>query len=283
VWRRVVFPLSLVAAVTAAAIAASSLSAASATPTASVEKAKRFLGGPFYSIGCSFSHRNNDDPIVFPGQPGRSHNHTFLGNTTVDAWATPRSLRGGPTSCEDAGDSSGYWVPSLYVGRTAVHPEAANVYYVKRAKTRIATLPKGLVMIAGNAAAHSPQPKRVVSWRCGNVIGAGPASVHIPSCSVQERLQLQVAFPSCWNGRTPDSVDHKRHMKYLSKGRCPRSHPVALPTLVLVVLYRPVPLGAQVASGHFGAHADFMNGWTDDVLTRFYIPTPSNPSGSIAR
>jgi hypothetical protein len=266
VWRRVAFPFSLVAAVTAAAVlAASSLSAAPAIPE---QPAPGFPGGPYYAIGCSISHRNNDDPIVFPGQRGRSHNHTFIGNTTVDAWATPASLRGGPTSCADTGDSSGYWIPSLFVGPTAVLPAAAIVYYVRRSKAKLATLPKGLVMIAGNAVARSSQPKRIVSWSCGSVLGEGPKSSHVPACREDQWLQLQVTFPSCWNGRTVDSVDHKRHMKYLSRGRCPASHPIALPTLVLIVLYRPVPLGAQVASGHFGSHADFMNGWTADVLTR---------------
>ena len=84
-------------------------------------------GGPHYSIGCSLSHQNNDDPIVFPGQPGRSHHHTFIGNRTVDAWATPASLRNGPTSCSDPGDSSGYWFPSLFVGAATVEPYAAIV------------------------------------------------------------------------------------------------------------------------------------------------------------
>ena len=37
--------------------------------------------------------------------------------------------------------------------------------------------------------------------------------------------------------------------------------PVALPTIVLIVLYPPVPRGSQVASGGLAAHADFMNGW----------------------
>lgn len=152
-WRRVAFPLSLVAAVTATALAASSLSAATALPK---QSAPGFPGGSHYAIGCSISHRNNDDPIVFPGQPGRSHNHTFIGNSTVNAWATPASLRGGPTSCSDPGDSSGYWIPSLFVGRKAVRPHAAIVFYVKRATEKLSTLPRGLVMIAGNAAARSP-------------------------------------------------------------------------------------------------------------------------------
>jgi hypothetical protein len=269
-WRRFAFPLSLMAAIAAATLAASSLSAAPALPE---QLATGFPGGPHYAIGCSISHRNNDDPIVFAGQPGRSHNHTFIGNATVDAWATPASLRGGPTSCSDPGDSSGYWIPSLFVGRMAVLPVAATVFYVKRSRETIATLPRGLVMIAGNAAARSPQPKPIVAWSCGAAAGDGPRFSRVPACRADQWLHFQVTFPSCWNGRTLDSDDHKRHMKYLSRGRCPASHPIALPTLVLIVLYPPVPLGAQVATGHFGAHADFMNGWNANVLTRMRLET----------
>lgn len=57
-------------------------------------------------------------------------------------------------------------------------------------------------------------------------------------------------------------------MKYASLGVCPASHPVALPTIVLIVLYPPVPRGSQVASGKFAAHADFMNGWDQTELER---------------
>lgn len=155
-WRRAAFPLSLAAAAAAAALAASSLSAA---PVVREQLAPIFPGGPNYGIGCSISHRSNDDPIVFPGQPGRSHNHTFIGNTTVNAWSTPASLRGGETSCSDAGDSSGYWVPSLFVDRQAVLPIAAIVFYVKRSNARPATLPRGLVMIQATAphAARNPR------------------------------------------------------------------------------------------------------------------------------
>jgi hypothetical protein len=269
-----------VAAVSGAALAASSPWAAPAAPA---RTAQDFPGGSHYAIGCSISHRSNNDPIVFPGQPGRSHNHTFVGNRTVDAFATPASLRGGPTSCSDPGDSSGYWVPTLYVGRKAVLPHAALVFYVKRARRELATLPRGLVMIAGNAAAHHPQPKSIVAWSCGDTIGSGARFSSVPSCTGHDWLQLQITFPSCWNGRSTDSVDHKRHMTYLSRGRCRASHPVALPTLILVLLYRPVPAGAQVVTGHFAAHADFMNGWNANVLTRISnagVTVPDRGSGT---
>ena len=75
-----------------------------------------FPGGSYFAILCSFSHRNNDDPIVHPGAPGRSHNHTYIGNTNVNAFSTAASLRGGETTCELPGDASTYWIPTLFVG-----------------------------------------------------------------------------------------------------------------------------------------------------------------------
>jgi hypothetical protein len=268
VWHRVAFPLSLAAAIAGAALVASSLTAAPSVPQG---PAAPFPGGPYYAVGCSISHRNNDDAIAFPRQPGRSHNHTYIGNTTVNAATTPASLLGGATSCEDSGDSSAYWMPTLYAGQWAVLPHSAIVYYVKRSKKKLTSLPKGLMMIAGNAYAQRPQSKGIVAWSClARALGLGRKFATIPACRPDEKLQLQVTFPSCWNGRAVDSRDHKGHVEYPSRGLCPASHPVELPTLVLIVLYPTVPRGAQVASGRFGAHADFMNGWNDDVLTRFY-------------
>ena len=45
---------------------------------------------------CRFSHRAPDDPIVFPGHPGFSHDHSFVGNTSTDAFSTLWSLHGRP-------------------------------------------------------------------------------------------------------------------------------------------------------------------------------------------
>ena len=41
---------------------------------------------------------------------------------------------------------------------------------------------------------------------------------------------------------------------------------MAVPTLIVVLLYPPVPKSARPASGKFAAHADFMNGWDQDEL-----------------
>jgi hypothetical protein len=232
------------------------------------QRAGIFPGGPYFNVACGFSHRNNDDPVMHPGHPGASHNHTYVGNMTVDASSTPTTLRGGSTTCELGQDASGYWAPTLYAGREPILPLAGIVYYVRRTPEEVAPFPADLEMIAGNPTAKRPQPKGVVSWGCGGIGGGRRFSV-VPLCSEDQALELRVQFPSCWNGRTTDSPDHRRHMAYASGGKCPASHPVAVPTMLFILLYPPVPHGAQVASGKFGAHADFMNGWDEDSLTSF--------------
>jgi hypothetical protein len=264
VLRRALFPLSLAIAIAIAALAATGLTAA---PRAPLQLAPSFPGGPYYALACAFSHRNNDDPVVFPGQPGRSHNHTYIGNRSVNAATTTLSLVGGRSTCESEFDSSAYWMPTLFVGADDVTPLTSIVYYVNRSREKIVAPPQGLVMIAGNADAKSRQPKGIVSWSCG-AVGAKPRFHTIPACREDQMLQLQTHFPNCWDGRRLDSLDHKQHMRYARQGLCPTSHPVAVPQLILIVLYPPVPKGAQVASGKFGAHADFMNGWDQAELER---------------
>ena len=225
-----------------------------------------FPGGPYFVVACGFSHTNNDDPIVFPGKPGASHNHTFIGNRVVDAATTPASLLGGDSSCLDVGDASAYWVPTLFAGGRAVAPLVGVGYYVRRTLGPVRAFPPGLKMIAGNANAKRPQSLSVVGWGCGGV-GAPPRSAVVPTCSSDRALHLRATFPNCWNGRDLDSVDHQRHLAYAVGGTCPRSHPVALPSLVLILLYSSTDLVRPFqAAGRFGAHADFVNGWDQETL-----------------
>jgi len=227
-----------------------------------------FPGGAYFNLACGYSHRNNDDPIRFPGQPGRSHNHTYIGNRQVDAFATPALLRERrQTTCELADDLSTYWVPTLYVGTEPVLPWAGVVYYVRLTGERVSSFPPDLEMLAGNPMARRPQRLDVASWSCGG-IGTAKRSATVPVCGRDTLLELRVRFPDCWNGTASDSASHTAHMAYAKTGRCPSSHPVAVPTLLVVLLYPPVPRGAHPSSGRYAAHADFMNGWDTDALAK---------------
>ena len=75
------------------------------------------LRGVNFVENCRFSHQAPDDPIVFPGKPGASHQHTFVGSRTTNAFSTFGSLRSGRTTCARPDDTAAYWVPALYQAR----------------------------------------------------------------------------------------------------------------------------------------------------------------------
>jgi len=43
---------------------------------------------------------------------------------------------------------------------------------------------------------------------------------------------------------------------------------VRLPTISVVLIYQSLSPHARLSSGKLGAHADFMNGWDQQVLSR---------------
>ena len=222
-----------------------------------------------FAVKCAFSHRNQDDPIVYPGEPGRSHDHTFFGNRLTNALSSPAYLRAkGETTCANRADTSAYWVPTLYVAGRAVEPLALFAAYSRRTSRALEPFPAGLKMVAGTAHARRAQSSRVTFWSCA--VPRAERSSTIPRCPGTRRggLRLHVSFPDCWDGRRLDSADHKSHMAYSSHAACPRSHTVAVPALSLVVHY---PLSgrqdAELASGgQFSGHADFLNAWNQAEL-----------------
>jgi hypothetical protein len=229
------------------------------------------LRGVNFIENCRFSHRAPDDPIVFPGKPGASHEHTFVGNRTTNAFSSFGSLRSGSTTCLRADDTAAYWVPTLYQGATPVLPRAATIYYRRGTFAEVRTFPNDLRVIAGNAAATTLQGRRVTFWNCGVNGGIQPSST-VPTCPATRGsfLRLHVRFPNCWDGVRLDSPDHKSHMAYSLRGSCPVSHPVAVPAIEQIYLYPSLGgEGFSLASGsELSAHADFVNAWKPGALKR---------------
>jgi hypothetical protein len=230
----------------------------------------------FFISSCSISHEAPDDPIVFPGQPHRSHDHTFAGNVSTNAFSTDASLRRAGTSCSRPGDTAAYWAPTLYVNGDPVVPDEATIYYRRLTTAPVQAFPQGLRMIAGNSHAVLPQSQRITYWACSvlkeSFYGPRQSSTYssgIPACSRYANLELEVNFPNCWNGKTLDSANHKSHMAYSVAGRCPASHPVPVPSLTLIYTYPPgIPnANAFLASGgQYSGHADFINTWKQPAL-----------------
>jgi hypothetical protein len=242
--------------------------------------------GNFRTV-CEPTHMNYDDAIVFPGQPGRAHLHTYFGNAAVTGNSTANSIRTtGNSSCRGGtANRSAYWVPAMVDTRTnlAVMPRASNFYYksgydgVRPADIR--PFPAGLRMIAGDAMNNrAPAQYTQSAWRyhCHNAgTNVGPS---IPNCAVGDEMVQEIVFPQCWDGRNLDSPDHKSHMAYAngSTPGCPATHPVPLPQITFNIHY-PITsanqatywrLSSDTYSGPAGysAHGDWWNGWDQSVM-----------------
>jgi Domain of unknown function (DUF1996) len=229
------------------------------------------LLGVNFIENCRFSHQAPDDPIVFPALPGASHQHTFVGNRTTNAFSSYGSLRSGGTTCVRPDDTAAYWVPTLYEGTTPVFPQGATIYYRRGTLAEVSPFANNLRMIAGDAKATAPQGMRVTFWSCGVASGIG-RSESVPTCPSTRGsfLRLHIRFPECWDGRNLDSADHKSHMAYATRAGCPSTHPVEVPQITQI--YRYPTLGGEgfslASAGQYSAHADFVNAWKPNVLRK---------------
>ena len=221
------------------------------------------LRGVNFVESCRFSHQAPDDPIVFPGEPGASHQHTFVGNRTTDAFSTFGSLRSARTSCARADDTAAYWVPALYQGASIVLPARGDDLLPARHGLPGHDVPeraaddrrrRGRDEPAGHARdvleLRAALGRPTVERRADLSAGRGSS------------LRLHVRFPSCWDGRRLDSPDHKSHMAYAVRGLpgvAPGRRPGDRADLPLPDARRR---GFTLASGgEYSAHADFFNAW----------------------
>ena len=267
--RRLALAFVLLAGVSVPAALAQTAEEAVPPPPPITAKTLEELKDVNFVSGCAFSHRLNDDPIVYPGQPGASHDHSFVGNRTTNAFSTYKSLRAGATSCRRDGDTAAYWMPTLYVDGMPVKPRNATVYYRRATLKPVRPFPAGFRAIAGKTHTDTPQPKRVTSWNCGPNGGVPPSS-DVPTCPDDRAngLRLRVTFGSCWDGTSLDSADHASHLKYPKAGVCPASHPVPVPAVTVIFRYPSAGgPGVELASGGtYSGHADFVNAWHQPTL-----------------
>jgi hypothetical protein len=268
------------------------LAAVTAPLVSAADRGGSLLRGSNFYSNCPFSHTSTDDPIVYPGRPGRSHAHTFFGNRSTNASSTRESLLQATTTCKPRADKAAYWVPTLFQNRREVRPSKAQLYYVVRGYDHMRAFPPGLRIVAGDAHATHVQSPNVTYWtcggraahmrpmshvpdHCGEIVGHGLARgpggrVHKVAWRTKTFLELHVIFPDCWDGRHLDSPDHHSHMAYSRQYRCPDSHPVKVPRIRLMVRY-PIDRGAGVelaSGGQITAHADFYNAWNQRFLER---------------
>jgi hypothetical protein len=240
-----------------------------------------------------------DDPIMFPGQTGRSHLHQFYGNTAADGNSTYESLRAsGGSSCnndpahpDQAANRSSYWMPSMLDGKGGVKVPGYIVIYYKREPANSASCndkrvtlgcvaqPNGLRWIRGRNMANLSQPADPFHFSCtkpsGAIAGAGSyarMSDALAVCPAGQGWQLTITFdgPECWDGKNLDSPDHRSHVgyRYITKegiSACPAATPYIIPVFRLTAPYL-VEAGDDPTKWRFASDA----------------MTPNEPAGSTA-
>lgn len=256
-----------------------------------------------FRVICGPAHLGYDDPVVYFGQPGRSHLHQFYGNTGVNANSTYESLRTtGDSTCGNKLNRSGYWIPAMLNGLgQVVRPDYISLYYKRMPandpRCNWAThpqgmgkacvgIPRGLRFIAGYDMLAMRDPQPGMFWF--NCDGPGAVSGHLPNipvaaagCPLGARLGAVIVAPDCWDGVNLDSPNHRSHLAYSSYSpgyqRCPDSHPNVIPQLQSGIWYTvdntkagwhfssDVMPGMPTQVGGTSFHWDYFEAWDDSI------------------
>lgn len=254
---------------------------------------------------CTAGQILRDDPIVFPGQPGKSHLHQFFGNLTANAHSTYASLRAkGDSTCMTPVNRSAYWIPAMLDGLGGiVRPDYVTIYYKRRPASdpecarmgkACVDLPRGLRYIFGYNMLSDTPPTGAGYYNCDGPT-AKPGHYRLigdvaPNCPAGNRMGAVITAPECWDGVHLDSPDHRSHMAYPSYTgpnavyKCPDTHPYVIPGFSLGAWYATgdstpalwsLSSDDMTAMGHgklpagMSLHADWLGAWDDDILARW--------------
>ena len=224
-----------------------------------------------FRFTCGFAGVGAIDPIVYPGQPGKSHRHQFYGNTAVTSTSTYASLRRTGKSTCDYGDQplnrSAYWQPTLEDDEFIYQPDHVTIYYKRRpandpACTDAANgkyqghcvpLPHALKFIFGFDMLTMKAPTGSFDWICtAPKTGALTAFKSLDEaaasgkCEVGGRIGTRGHAPACWDGKRTDSANHRDHVGYPNVRNARtgqlscnlRTHPFVIPQFTLLSNWR---------------------------------------------
>ncbi len=254
-----------------------------------------------FRVTCGPSHLSFDDPIVWPGQPGRTHLHLFFGNTTTNAKTDVGSMAtSGRSTCHGGRlNRSGYWTPTFVYHRPGhvrdgeiLLPTLNLVYYKAEGLNPsggvVQTMvwpPEGLRMIGGNPAHTGEVPSGSGWFDCLRADNNTTRFTHIPSTAEATALGagncsaviMVVRFGHCWDGFSQGILGKGHMTDEGSTGGCDVNgpfpvlipqisynmfFPVPLADLDYVVLSSDWPRSYGYPPGH-SLHGDWVNGWSE--------------------
>jgi hypothetical protein len=249
------------------------------------------------------------DPVVSKNKVTVSaHVHSVFGGSNFRFNTTTASLRQSQcTSVPIPQDKSAYWFPHLYFqwknGSFTSLTGSPVVYYLFSDKPGTTTaFPDDFRMISGDPLLRTYTPtsaQEAVNFMCLDFNGKPVTSKFLPLTLCPNGIRAQINFPSCWDGKNLDSVDHKSHVAFLSggpdTGTCSDpKFPVVLPRIFMEVYwysndfdnFRPQAMNPTqpFVFSHgdpvgYGYHADFINGWDEGILQNAVDQCNCNPYG----
>ena len=243
--------------------------------------------GSNFGNTCEVSHHSNQDPIY---EPVAGHDHIFFGAApTVTNDDTGDTLRGGPTTCKRAENSSAYWLPEVYRNGSAtplpVDTESKdlgdNTIYYRAGDVRnsgiVTVFPSDFEIVARDDGGPGE-----VRWSCDRT--GRPLTDAPPATCSTRLLKVNIQFPQCWDKVQVDDSENKPEFLRMANrdGNCKfngvawRAVPQITMSLNFVLPTTEVgtitvagddPMGNPGQLPYTSMHADFMNGWDQAVLT----------------
>ncbi len=228
---------------------------------------------PMMRFECSQLVVDRLDPLVNPGSVPSPHLHQIVGGNSFNASMDPAThdlpTASTCTSCTFSEDFSNYWTAVLYFrarnGTFKRVPQIVSeglrgiggitVYYIPSAQkaSTVTAFKPGFRMLIGDAALKSSGSARKVCHRCmpasgdnSNINCGSPDAQTLPKGFCAGGIRSIITFPTCWDGKNLDSIDHKSHVVYATgsrandvgpTGSCPSTHPVVIPQVMYEVMW----------------------------------------------
>ncbi|KAH7076304.1 hypothetical protein FB567DRAFT_452124 [Paraphoma chrysanthemicola] len=289
-------------------------------------------------FGCAQLTVQRLDPLVNPGSNPSPHIHQIIGGNSFNITMDPQKGHDLPklstcTSCEFSEDFSNYWTAVIYYkARNGTYkrvPQRAQqgientnggmmVYYMTDAlfdtaqASKVTAFKPGFRMLVGsveNKDREGARDFRQLTYICMQNEGTRePETLEFPKQPCPAGIMINHRFPTCWDGVNLDSPNHREHVSYPatgtfeSGGKCPDTHPVRLPQILLETVWdtrqfnnkadwpadgsQPFAWSSGDNAG-WGTHADYVFGWKDDSLqkamdSKTYVSAPTLKKQNIA-
>ncbi|MFJ8493764.1 DUF1996 domain-containing protein [Streptomyces sp. NPDC094038] len=233
-----------------------------------------------------------------------THIHDYVGNVSANAMSSNAELAAARTTCLDGDRSTYYWPVLRRLDRmgTDMHavggglddntgriltPSSVVIEYRGNPVSKVVAMPRFLRLVTGDPVALCTGGVNVRAQRgCSGY--QDRFTTRYPVCPEGSGPTRTLDFPSCWDGLSTDSPDHRDHAVFpTAYGVCPHAT-FAIPQL-RITLTCAVPAGVRYAVDSFPEgkrdpstdHGMFIDVMTDRQMARW--STASTRAGTAGR